>query len=85
MTGGDAVVHALERAGVPVVFGVASVHNLPILDALTRSSIRLVPTRTESGAVNHPGAPAHPVKTGGGSPSRARTYNNPVNSRVLYH
>ena len=52
VTGGDAVVHALERAGVPVVFGVASVHNLPILDALTRSSIRLVPTRTESGAVN---------------------------------
>ena len=34
------------------MFGVASVHNLPILDALTRSSIRLVPTRTESGAVN---------------------------------
>jgi acetolactate synthase-1/2/3 large subunit len=52
VTGGDAVVRTLEQAGIPVVFGVASVHNLPILDALTRSPILLVPTRTESGAVN---------------------------------
>lgn len=52
LTGGDAVVGALEGLGIPLVFGVASVHNLPIFDALTRSPIRLVPTRTEAGALN---------------------------------
>jgi acetolactate synthase I/II/III large subunit len=51
-TGGDAVVRALEAAGVEIVFGVASVHNLPLFDAVVRSSVRLVPTRTEAGAVN---------------------------------
>jgi acetolactate synthase-1/2/3 large subunit len=62
-TGGDAVARALEGAGIRIVFGVASVHNLPIFDALTRSSIRLVPTRTESGAVNMADAYA---RVGGG-------------------
>jgi acetolactate synthase-1/2/3 large subunit len=34
--GGDAVVDALEWAGVDVVFGIPSVHNLPVYDALRR-------------------------------------------------
>jgi acetolactate synthase-1/2/3 large subunit len=51
-TGGDAVVRALECAGVEVVFGVISIHNIPIFDAIGRSGIRLVPTRNEAGAVN---------------------------------
>jgi acetolactate synthase-1/2/3 large subunit len=52
VTGGDAVVSVLGQAGVEVVFGVVSIHNQPIFDALSRSSIRLVPSRTEAGAVN---------------------------------
>ena len=35
-TGGDGVVDALEAAGVEVVFGIPSVHNLPVYDALRR-------------------------------------------------
>jgi acetolactate synthase I/II/III large subunit len=36
MTGGEAVVCALETLGVRHVFGIVSVHNLPIYDAITR-------------------------------------------------
>jgi len=52
LTGGEAVVSVLAQAGVEVAFGVVSIHNQPIFDALGRSSIRLVPSRTEAGAVN---------------------------------
>lgn len=49
-----AVVSAfLERAGVGEAFGVISIHNMPILDAIaTRGQIRFVPTRGEAGAIN---------------------------------
>ncbi len=51
-TGGDAVVDALARAGVEVVFGIPSVHNLPVYDALRRDGrIRAVTVRHEQGAV----------------------------------
>lgn len=51
-TGGEIVVDLLQAAGVEVVFGVLSVHNLPIYDALTRDgSIRVVAARSEQGAV----------------------------------
>lgn len=46
------MVAALERAGVRFAFGVASIHNLPLVEVITRSRIRFVPTRTEAGAVN---------------------------------
>src|ERR1700753_3481275 len=36
MTGGEAVVAALEALGVRHVFGIVSVHNLPIYDAIAR-------------------------------------------------
>ncbi len=46
-TGGDSVVDVLEEAGVEVVFGIPSVHNLPIYDALRRRSrIRPSPSAT---------------------------------------
>lgn len=52
-TGGDAVVAALESLGVEHVFGIVSVHNLPIVDALSRSTtIRMVPVRHEQAAVH---------------------------------
>ncbi|MED4911935.1 thiamine pyrophosphate-binding protein [Brevibacillus centrosporus] len=52
-TTADAVVAELVRAGVEVVFGVVSIHNMPIYDALLREgSIRIVCSRGESGAAN---------------------------------
>jgi acetolactate synthase I/II/III large subunit len=53
MTGGDAIVGTLRAAGVDTVFGVISIHNIPIFDAIRRQGgIRLVPSRGEAGAVN---------------------------------
>jgi acetolactate synthase-1/2/3 large subunit len=52
-TGGDAVVAALEALGVEHVFGIVSVHNLPIVDAIERAgTIRFVPVRHEQAAVH---------------------------------
>jgi len=51
-TGGDVVVEALARSGVDVVFGIPSVHNLPIYDALRRDGrIRPITVRHEQAAV----------------------------------
>ncbi|MCM8749128.1 thiamine pyrophosphate-binding protein [Thermomicrobiaceae bacterium CFH 74404] len=47
--GGQAVVEALERLGVEVVFGIPGVHTLEIYDALYDSSIRHVLARHEQG------------------------------------
>ena len=53
MTGGEAVVAALEVLGVDTVFGIVSVHNIPILDAVSRSpKVDLVGCRHEQGAVH---------------------------------
>ena len=52
-TGADVVVAALKAAGVDTVFGVISIHNIPIFDAIKRQGdIRLVASRGEAGAVN---------------------------------
>ncbi|MBI4492082.1 MAG: thiamine pyrophosphate-binding protein [Chloroflexi bacterium] len=52
-SGGDAVVQVLKAAGVEVVFGVASIHNLPIYDAIARrGDLRAVAARSEAGAAN---------------------------------
>ena len=53
MTGGEAAVAALEALEVDTVFGIVSVHNIPILDAVSRSSrVNLVGCRHEQGAVH---------------------------------
>lgn len=50
---GDAIVRALADMGVTTVFGVISIHNMPILDAIARHGrIRFVPARGEAGAMN---------------------------------
>jgi acetolactate synthase-1/2/3 large subunit len=50
-TGGELVVESLKAAGVDTAFGIISVHNIPIFDAMARQhEIRLVPSRTEHGA-----------------------------------
>lgn len=52
-TTADAIVQELVREGVKVVFGIVSIHNLPIYDAINRNgTIRLITARGESGAVN---------------------------------
>jgi acetolactate synthase-1/2/3 large subunit len=64
MTGGDAVAHALESLGVTHVFGIVSVHNLPIYDAIARRGvITAVAMRHEQGAVH---AADGYARTGGG-------------------
>jgi acetolactate synthase-1/2/3 large subunit len=51
VTGGDIVAGALERLGVDVVFGIPSVHNLPIYEALRRrGTIRAITVRHEQSA-----------------------------------
>lgn len=53
MTVGELIVMALEAAGVREAFGVISIHNMPILDAIgRRKSIQFVTSRGEAGAVN---------------------------------
>jgi len=50
-TGGELIVDSLRTAGVDTLFGIISVHNIPIFDALAREGgMRLVPARTEHGA-----------------------------------
>jgi acetolactate synthase I/II/III large subunit len=50
---GDLIAHALAEIGVTTVFGVISIHNMPILDAIARHDrIRFVPARSEAGAMN---------------------------------
>jgi len=51
VTVGELVAAFLEGCGVPVAFGVISIHNMPILDAIgRRGAIRFVPARGEAGA-----------------------------------
>ncbi len=52
-TGGEAIVDLLAALGVRHVFGIVSVHNLPIFDALARHGrVELVPVRHEQGGVH---------------------------------
>ncbi|MFJ8258543.1 thiamine pyrophosphate-binding protein [Peribacillus asahii] len=49
----EAIVKELVQAEVNVVYGIVSIHNMPIYDAMLREgSIRIVTARGESGAVN---------------------------------
>ena len=50
---GDLIAHAIAEIGVTTVFGVISIHNMPMLDAIARHNrIRFVPARSEAGAMN---------------------------------
>lgn len=52
-TGADLVADSLDALGVDVIFGIVSVHNLPILDAIRRREhIRFVTVRHEQAAVH---------------------------------
>ena len=46
---GDLIAYALAEIGVTTAFGVISIHNMPILDAIARGNrIRFVPARSEA-------------------------------------
>lgn len=50
-TVGDLVAEFLAAAGIETGFGIVSVHNIPMLDAIARrNSLRFVPSRHEGGA-----------------------------------
>ncbi len=49
--GGDVLVDVMDALGVDVAFGVVSIHNLPLVDAVA-SRRRFVPVRHEAAAVN---------------------------------
>ena len=50
---GDLIARTLAEAGVTFAFGVISIHNMPILDAILRQGrITFVPARGEAGAMN---------------------------------
>ena len=50
-TGGDVLVAAMRAAGVDMAFGVISIHNLPLVEAVDRD-LRFVPVRHEAAAIN---------------------------------
>lgn len=53
VTVGWAIAAFLEQCGVKAAFGVISIHNMPILDAIgERGQIRFVPARGEAGGAN---------------------------------
>jgi len=53
MTVGAAIAAFLEECGVKAAFGVISIHNMPILDAMhQRGQVRFVMARGEAGAAN---------------------------------
>ena len=72
---GDLVARFLAEIGVTTAFGVISIHNMPILDAILRQQrIRFVPARGEAGAMNMADAYARVSQTGlaSSSPAPAR-------------
>ncbi|MEM9062370.1 MAG: thiamine pyrophosphate-binding protein [Pseudomonadota bacterium] len=49
----DLVAEFLDRIGVDTSFGIISVHNIPMMDAIrTRNRIRMIPTRGEAGGAH---------------------------------
>lgn len=53
MTGAEAVVSALKKLGIKHIFGIVSIHNMPIFDAINRDgSIKIIDCRHEMGATH---------------------------------
>lgn len=57
-TGGDVLVSVMRRHGIDTAFGVVSIHNLPLVEAVARD-LNFVEVRHEAAAVNaRTGTPA---------------------------
>ena len=53
MIGADAVVRAIKKLGTDHVFGIISIHNMPIFDAINRDGkIRIINCRHEMAATH---------------------------------
>jgi acetolactate synthase I/II/III large subunit len=89
------IARALADMGVTTVFGVISIHNMPILDAIhTQNRIRFVPARGEAGAMNMADAYARVSETlgvcitstgtGAGNAAGAQVEALTAGSRVLH-
>ncbi len=53
MTGAEAVVSALKKIGTEYIFGIVSIHNMPIFDAINRDGhIKIIDCRHEMGATH---------------------------------
>jgi acetolactate synthase I/II/III large subunit len=64
ITCGELIVRCLEAQGVRTAYGVISIHNMPILDAInSRKKIRFVSARGEAGACNMADACARATQT----------------------
>lgn len=93
MNGGDALVDLLVELGVDAAFGVVSIHNQPLVDALERR-LRFVPMRHEQGAVNaadgyararqHLGVAVTSTGTGAGNAAGALIESLAAGSAVLH-
>jgi acetolactate synthase-1/2/3 large subunit len=91
--GGDLLVRLLRAAGVHTVFGIVSVHNLPLVDALGRE-LTFVPVRHEAAAVNAAdgyarvsgglGVAVTSTGTGAGNAAGALVEAESAGSRVLH-
>lgn len=91
----DMLVRTLADIGVTTVFGVISIHNMPILDAIhLQNRIRFVPARGEAGAMNmadayarvsnHIGVCITSTGTGAGNAAGAQVEALTAGSRVLH-
>ena len=82
-TTADAIVQELVKAGVEVAFGIVSIHNLPIYQAIARNgNIKLVTARGESGAVNMADGYARATGKGSGHYSTGTGSGNAAGSLV---
>ena len=59
--GGDVLVAVMRAHGVEIAFGVVSIHNLPLVDAIDRE-LRFVPVRHEAAAEERADAALRPVE-----------------------
>jgi acetolactate synthase I/II/III large subunit len=91
----EMLVRVLADQGVTTVFGVISIHNMPMLDAIHRQArIRFVPARGEAGAMNMADAYARvsgdlgvcftSTGTGAGNAAGAQLEAYTAGSRVLH-
>ena len=66
ITVGELAVRFMEASGVKTAYGVISIHNMPILDAMhQRGQVRFVSARGEAGACNMADAAARVSATWG--------------------
>lgn len=77
-TGGDVLVDVMRRHGVTTAFGVISIHNLPLVEAVDRD-LEFVEMRHEAAAVN--AADAYARVTGGIGVALTSTGTGPATQR----